>query len=199
MICNILDLETTGLSNVHDDIVQFAFITIDQDFKVIRAKNCYMYKKGMVWSDKAEAINGLSRKFLSQYEAEFEHNLCLLSTIVQRAAVVGHNVEIFDLPFIKQFLLKNGISAPRESMAYDTMKLFRNSFGKRMKLTKLTEALGITEELIQNMVQLLFHDEANAHNAMYDTVATMLCFKRAVARGLCSLKPVEGDAYELSI
>lgn len=199
MLYNIIDLETTGLSSSVNDIVQFAFITIDHNFRIIRAKNCYMYQEGMDWTAKAESIHHLSREFLKQYEDEFDYNLCILNTVTHRCNLVGHNITGFDLPFIKGFLLKNGILAPTEGMVYDTMKIYQNVYHKRIKLVKLTEMLGITEDTILRYVSLLFKDKAGAHNAMYDTVATMLCLRKAIEQGLCTLAQGNEVAYELTI
>lgn len=190
MLYTIFDLETTGFSGTSDNVCQFAAITVNQQFLPIRAQNYYFYKEGMKWSKDAEAVHGLSRQFLKQYEDQYNENLIKMYTTLQYGNLAGHNCKGFDIPFASQFLTREGLPLLRPNDCLDTMILWRPTFGKRMKLVELPKALGYTEEQILRMTKLLFKDKAGnlrPHDACYDTVATMLCLRKAAAKGLCSL------------
>lgn len=206
MLYTIFDLETTGFSGTSDAVCQFAFMTVNQDMLPVRARNYYMYKEGMSWSEEAAGVHKLTREFLKQYESEYEHNLLNMYTVLQRGNLVGHNSNGFDIPFVRQFLIREGFPPLEPGICFDTMQLWRKHFGKRMKLSNLPEALGIPESQIINLAKIMYKDNAGdlrAHNACYDVAATACCLKVAVSKGLCSLHPapvaVQGSQAPLSI
>ena len=204
MLYTIFDLETTGLNGYRDAVCQFAFITVNQKLFPVRGRNYYLYREGMPWSEEAAAVHGLSREFLSQYAPDYEVNLQRMYTVLQRGNLVGHNSTSFDIPFASQFLVREGLPALDPGVCYDTMLLWRTTFGKKMKLADLPGALGIAEEQVIRLAQLMFKDTAGdlrSHNACYDTAATLLCLRAAVTKGLCSLSPVSerGRGVTISI
>lgn len=206
MLYTIFDLETTGFSGTSDSICQFAFLTVNQNMLPVRGRNYYFYKEGMSWSEEAASVHGLTRDFLKKYEQDYEQNLLRLYTVLQRGNLVGHNSNGFDIPFAMQFLIREGFPPIRPEICYDTMQLWRQPFGKRMKLSNLPEALGIPEEQIITLAKIMFKDQAGdlrSHNACYDVAATTCCLRAAITRGLCSLHPdnesVSKAAVTLSI
>lgn len=202
MLYTIFDLETTGFNGTSDAVCQFAFITVNQNLLPVRAKNYYFYKEGMAWSEQAAAVHRLTREFLKQYESEYEHNLLRMYTVLQRGNLVGHNSNGFDIPFARQFLIREGFPVLQPEICYDTMQIWHRTFGKRMKLANLPAALGIPESQIMGLAQVMFKDNAGdlrAHNACYDVAATTCCLRAAVAKGLCSLKPVPASDQKASV
>lgn len=190
MLYTIFDVETTGFSGTADSVCQFAAITVNQNFFPVRTHNYYFYKEGMPWSDSAEAVHGLSRDFLKQYESEYNDNLIRMYTVLQHGNLAGHNCKGFDIPFVSQFLRREGLPELVVADCLDTMILWRPEFKKRMKLVDLPGALGITEEQVLNTAKILFKKypgERRPHDACYDTTATLLCLRVAAQRGLCSL------------
>lgn len=197
MLYTIFDLETTGFSGISDSVVQFSFITVNHNLLPVRARNYYFYKEGMRWSEEAAAVHGLTREFLKQYEDEYEKNLLMLYTVLQRGNLIGHNSDSFDVPFASQFLVQNGLPPLMPEICYDTMKLWHKTFGKRMKLAALPDALGINKEDIIRTSNILFKGtagEQRAHNASYDVTATMFVLREAVRRGICNLQPTTAAA-----
>lgn len=205
MLYTIFDLETTGFNGTCDSIVQFAFITVNQNMMPVRGRNYYFYKEGMSWSTSAEEVHGLSQAFLRQYEDDYEENLRKLYTVLQRGNLVGHNSNSFDIPFASQFLVREGLPPIQPGICYDTMQLWRSTFGKRMKLRDLPTALDIPESQILTLAKVMFKDTAGdlrAHNACYDVAATTCCLQRAIRKGLCSLHPASapvGKAAAITI
>lgn len=199
----VFDTETTGLSPYSADIVQFAYITCNANLLPIRGRNYYFYKEGMHWSKEAEAVHGLSQEFLSQFADSYSENLIHMYQVTHRATLVGHNSDNFDIPFVRQFLSRQGLDAPVPMQCYDTMRLWRKDYGKKPKLSALPEFLGIEEETILRMATLIFGENSGdlrAHNACYDAAATLACFQKAVAMGKCSLStaisaPVNANLY----
>lgn len=193
MLYTIFDLETTGLSGTSDSVCQFAFMTVNQNMFPVRGRNYYLYKEGMTWSEEAAAVHGLTREFLKQYADDYEQNLLHMYTVLQRGNLVGHNSNSFDIPFARQFMLREGFPIIQPEICYDTMLLWKQPFGKRMKLSALPAALDIPEERIIHLAQIVFKVHAGdlrSHNACYDVAATACCLQAAVAKGLCSLQPV---------
>lgn len=193
MLYTIFDIETTGFSGTSDSVCQLAFMTVNQNMFPVRGRNYYLYKEGMSWSEEAAAVHGLTREFLKEHADKYDENLLHIYTVLQRGNLVGHNSNGFDIPFVRQFLLREGFPLLQPEICYDTMQLWRQPFGKRMKLSNLPEALGIPEARIMALAKAIFKDNAGdlrAHNACYDVAATACCLQAAVAKGLCSLQPV---------
>jgi DNA polymerase III epsilon subunit-like protein len=199
MLYTIFDLETTGFSGTADSVCQFAFMTVNHNLLPVRARNYYFYKEGMSWSEEAAAVHGLTREFLKQHEKDYEKNLLSMYTVLQRGNLVGHNSNQFDIPFARQFLIREGFPPLQPEICYDTMQLWKRHFGKRMKLSNLPAELGIKESQIHNLASIMFKDAAGdlrSHNACYDVAATACCLRVAVAKGLCSLQPVPATAQK---
>lgn len=190
MLYTIFDLETTGFSGLSDEVCQFACITVNQNCSPVSAHNFYFYREGMQWSEQAEAVHGLTREFLKQYEEDYEKNLLRMYTLLQRGNLIGHNSNGFDIPFASQYLSRQGFPTLQPNICYDTMLLWKNRFKKRMKLSNLPKELGIPESRIELLSRALFKDKAGdlrSHNACYDVAATALCLRAAIMEGLCSL------------
>jgi len=188
----VFDLETTGLNPSSAAVVQFAYITVNQNMLPIRGRNYYLYKEGMPWSEEAEAVHGLSQDFLRRYADQYDANLIHMYQVLQRANLIGHNSDGFDIPFASQFLAREGMPVLTPGFCFDTMKIWQGPFKKKMKLAALPGELGIPEESIITLAKLLFKDTAGdlrAHNSCYDVAATLCCMREALRQGLVSVAP----------
>lgn len=173
----VFDLETTGLSTINDDVIQFAYATFNDNNLLIAADVLYFYYEGMSWSEEAYNVHQISKSFLKQYEDKFEENIIKMWTVLSGANVIGHNVEKFDCPFATNWLAKFGLTGLRFGVIQDTMKAFKPMFnGHGVKLTKLCDTCMINPEAIRQMSSVWFPEENNlqAHNACYDVTATAM-------------------------
>lgn len=188
----VFDVETTGLSTTSCDIVQFAYIMFDSNNMFVKAENLYYYYEGMSWSDEAEAVHGLSREFLKQYEDQFRANLLKMYSVLNRCNVVGHNAVKFDCPFVKNWLSRFGLSEFQFGIQQDTMTAFKPITKRsRIKLTALSELMGVKPEFVKQFADDWFKADvaSGAHDATYDVTATALLTLRGIAKNLISFKP----------
>ncbi len=171
----VFDLETTGLSSMSHDIIQFAYISYTDDCMPIRAESLYFYYPGMSWTEEAYAVHQIPLDFLKQYADKFEENMIKMYAVLNRGNVCGHNAKAFDCVFAKNWLSRMGISKLEYRCIQDTMTAFKPITKRsKIKLIKLAELLGVTDEITARVAQSLFHDDiANqAHNAAFDTTRT---------------------------
>ncbi len=113
MLYTILDIETTGLmqfdSNAEliPDLLEVAYILVDSStLRIIKGGTLYFYQHHFDIENDAQMIHKLDRKFLMQFEDQFEENLIALAALTTNAVIMGKNSKKFDIPFIKHFLEK---------------------------------------------------------------------------------------------
>ena len=192
MLFTAFDIETTGFSGTFDSVIQFAYVTVDSRMQPIRSGNLYLYDDKMTWSLEAERVHGLSKAFLREHAGDYDKTLCLMYSLLHRGNLIGHNIKRFDVPFVSEFLSERGSGKVIPFCNFDTMQIWRTVFGKQMKLVELPGKIGISEYDIISLTENLFGDKAGElrpHDACYDTVASLLCLKEAVGRGMCTLVP----------
>ena len=79
----VFDLETTGLSSMQNDIIQFSYIMFDSNNMFVRADNLYFYYEGMSWSQEvADISHGISLDFLKTQADKFKENVIVSSRCV---------------------------------------------------------------------------------------------------------------------
>ena len=72
----VFDLETTGLSSMQNDIIQFSYIMFDSNNMFVRADNLYFYYEGMSWNQEvADISHGISLGFLKTQADKFKENV----------------------------------------------------------------------------------------------------------------------------
>lgn len=129
-----LDAETSGLAFGSIDpstgfqSVSWGFVVADTEFNPIDKLYVEIKWNGeSEWSEKAEAIHGLSKKYLAkngltEEEAAVEIAEFLLKHFHPDDSIVclGHNVRNFDIPFLVALLGKFGLSFKFAHRAIDT-------------------------------------------------------------------------------
>ena len=140
----VFDLETTGLSSMQNDIIQFSYIMFDSNNMFVRADNLYFYYEGMSWNQEvADISHGISLDFLKTQADKFKENVIKMYTVLNHANVCGHNSNSFDCPFVKNWLKRMGLSDFEFGIQQDTMLAFRPYTKRaRIKLTKLAAMWG---------------------------------------------------------
>lgn len=203
----VFDIETTGLSSFHNEIIQFAYVMFDSNNNFVKAENLYFYREGMHWDQAlADRIHHFSLSFLKQYEDKFEENLLKMYTVLNRANVCGYNSNSFDCPFVKNWLSKFGLNDFEFGVKQDAMIGLRPiSKRARCKLTKMIELFELSDDSVAGVASLWFDSAQrhSAHDAVYDTTATALLTLEGLRRGYMSFdinvsapSTVEADAFD---
>ena len=174
----VFDLETTGLSSMEDDIIQFSYIMFDSNNMFVRAENLYFYYEGMSWNQEVANIShGISLDFLKTQAGDFKKNVIKMYTVLNHANVCGHNSNSFDCPFVKNWLKRMGLSDFEFGIQQDTMLAFRPYTKRaRIKLTKLAAMCGLSDAEIDYATKLWFGitKSTQSHDARFDTTMTAL-------------------------
>ena len=112
----VFDIETTGLDKSKDFIIQFAGIKLDTNTnKIIAEKNFYIKPAGQYnISLSAYYKHGISAKFLED-KPYFKDVANEIVEFFKDSAILTYNGMSFDIPFLKNELMRVGID-------YDFMK-----------------------------------------------------------------------------
>lgn len=157
-----LDLETTGLDPDYDEILQLAIVDgrgktiLDQYFKPQNAES---------WPD-AQEVNGISPSKVKD-KPRFSDKLQVIQRLINEADLILVYNAKFDLPF----LTKAGVRLRPSTLVFDVMVEYapvadwwrrdKDDFGW-VKLESCALHYG--------------HVLSRAHNALYDSLATLQCF-----------------------
>ena len=183
MIFTTVDIETTGFNKQNNDIIQFAYMRTDEFGNFYGGETLFFYYPGTErsWSAEAEAVHGIPLSELRKHKDEFMTNCKKMWVVIYLSNAVTFNGDGFDLPFIKTWLERLGFPRPLEDKSFDVMKIYK-SRGKGGKLTKLTESMGLTTDVVRAVTEEYFGTGDQAHTAHYDSVATWLLLRYAIAQ-----------------
>lgn len=199
----VLDLETTGLSSMKDDIIQCSYIMFDSNNMFVKSETLYFYYEGMSWNQEvANKTHQISLDFLKTQADKFKENVIKLYSVLNRANVIGHNAISFDFPFVKNWLQRQGLVDFEFGIQQDTMIAFRPITKRsRIKLTVLGDMFGITPEQINYAKNLWFgEDEAvHAHDARYDVALTALLTMNGLNKKLITFETITMASADLSV
>lgn len=186
----VFDVETTGLNQHKDDIIQFAYVTFHRG-RVVKSDVLYFYYEGMTWSEEAYNIHHIPLEFLKQHEKEFYPNLIKMFTVLGGANVGGFNNIIFDCPFAQLWLSRMGLPNLEYREVQDVMVAYRPVMHKpRFSLIALTEHMNVKPSDVKRTAKLWFKEKAGdqAHDASYDTTATAIFVLQGIAKGLIDFR-----------
>jgi DNA polymerase III epsilon subunit family exonuclease len=158
----IIDLETTGLSNTDDEIVEIAIILMDHQTYEITGEYQTLVKpvrKG----NEAERFNFITRDMLVNAPT-FDQIAPTIMTLLSGRKLVGHNILGFDLGFLNNALKKHQYSISKQA-CIDTLQLFREfePYHENHKLVTIAKNHGLST--------------TGAHEAMFDTKMTADIFR----------------------
>lgn len=197
----VFDLESTGLSATSNDIIEFAYIMFDSNNMFVKSETLYFYYDGMSWSEEAYQVHRIPLDFLKQFKDQFKENCIKMYSILNRANVCGHNALRFDCPFVKTWLMRQGIKGLEFGVIQDTMTAFKPITHKsQIKLSKLLGVMGISDEEIRALMPIWFNgaEATRAHEASYDVVGTALLALRGIERNLIAFEPLVKLNTEIS-
>lgn len=192
MIYTCMDIETTGLNAAVDDLLSVGWLRFNEDFKVLSNGVLYFYQPDFkVEKYPACDIHKLTRDFLREYEGDFATNYKKLFTLFHRSNMIGKNSNGFDIPFIKEFLLRHCRKAYND-LQPEVLKTFdvqvyvapiyqkRNNTTKKGTLTQYAQMYGITDDNIREVMNNLptkVSENQHYHGALWDAVVTYLVMK----------------------
>lgn len=189
MIYTVFDLETTGLYDFNKiDVIQCAYIRLNNDFQPIRSECMFYYYEGMDWSQDAENVHHISQDFLRGHKDEFFDNLKRMYINLNNSFFITFNGDKYDIPLATRWLNRMSSLNIESLGSYDVMKIYGKVYGRNPSLIKACEKEGITPEIIQIIQNQLFGVASGSHDSTYDTVATYLLFKKAIADGKIVLR-----------
>ncbi len=108
---------------------------------------------------KAQAVHGISLEELAAEPLLADHAGKIAAYMGACSALVAHNGEAFDLPFIRHEFGSYGVKLPEIPLVDTLFSLWATEDGKRPRLEELAFSLGFT------------YDRDKAHSALYDTRA----------------------------
>lgn len=206
MLFTYFDVETSGL-RVGCDVLSFSYILGTEDMNVKRAETLYFWKEGLTqWSQEAYEVNGLTKEFLREHEADYEKNLKKMYLVLSYGDLVGFNsghinkdgvIVGFDFPIIKDFLERNGMYTPKVLGFYDVMQIGQVVYKQRLKLQTMFDKIGCAREIADAMMSIYFKRQAGAHDAAYDTVCTSMIFQKLCEEGY--IRPGEKATANLMV
>lgn len=93
----VFDLETTGLSNTQNEIIEFSFLTYE-DSKLVDTFTSLVRPKELI-SEKITSITGITNEMVKD-SPKIEEFIDKIATLIDKQIVVGHNVR-FDIGFLR--------------------------------------------------------------------------------------------------
>ena len=152
------DLETTGFNPKSQRIVQFALVGCDANGHSIQIDE--LVNPRMRIPPETTHVHGIRDEDVRN-APEFKECVDEISTMMEGAVIVGHNIDRFDWPFLQAEFLRAGQPMPQPLVILDTLKIARRlKIPPSHKLGILCERFGISLE--------------NAHTAGADAAATLL-------------------------
>lgn len=134
----VLDLETTGLDNLSDEIVEISAVRVRKG-KITETYNQYVFPNIRMSAD-AQTINHITDEMLADKPFIFEVIPDLLE-FIGSDIIVAHNA-VFDFGFIAQACMRNRFKIPKKW--FDSMDLKEVWPGlKSKKLQAFLDAAGI--------------------------------------------------------
>jgi len=156
------DLETTGFSSKQHRIVQYALVGCDVDGSSIHLEE--LVNPQMKIPMETTRVHGIHNSDVEGV-APFREFIAEISTAMEGAVIVGHNVERFDWPFLRSEFLRAGQPMPKPLAILDTLKIARKlKIPPSHNLGALCHRFGISLEA--------------AHTAGADAAATLLLLHR---------------------
>ena len=159
-----LDIETTGVDKLKDEIVQLSII--NGNGKVLF--NSYIKPTNHTEWPETEAVHGISPEMVTNNPTMMDVLPAINAILANAELVVGYNSDKFDIPFLKN----KGVVFPTNVTTSDVMLVFApiygdwNDYHKSYRWQKLTTCAKY------------YGYEFKAHDSLEDVRATLYCFYR---------------------
>ena len=123
MIITAFDLETTGTDRQKDRIIEIGLALYSTGQKRILESACFLVDpEGVAVTEEITGITGLYQNAVEKFGYSEESALDSFCDFYNKAdAVIGHNINRFDLPFINNAMSRMGYDVITPKLAIDTM------------------------------------------------------------------------------
>ena len=148
----VLDLETTGLREKLDEIIEIGVLKVS-DGKVVDMFQSLVKNKRQL-SHPIEKITGITQAMLHQSGRQMEEIIGDVKAFIGNHCIVGHNIS-FDMRFLNHTLEKAGVMK-LDNLQYDTMRMYaEKTTGANMRksLVDIVNDLGISEKPCHRSMQ----------------------------------------------
>ena len=148
----VLDLETTGLCEKIDEIIEIGMLKVS-DGKVVDTFQSLVKNKRQL-SRPIEKITGITQAMLHQSGRPMEEIIGDVKAFIGNHCIVGHNIS-FDMGFLNHAIAKVGIRK-LDNLQYDTMRMYAEKTtgtNLRKSLVDMVKALGISEKPCHRSIQ----------------------------------------------
>ena len=151
----VFDLETTGLQITKDRIVQIAILKVFPDGTTEEFSR--LVNPEMVIAEESTAIHGVSNEMVKN-EPTFANLAPEILSFIGNADLAGYNSNKFDIPVLSEELLRTGNDFDLSNRRFVDVQNIFHKMEQRTLAAAYQFYCGKTIE--------------NAHNAIYDTLAT---------------------------
>ena len=161
----VFDLETTGMSPVHNRIIEIGAVRLEHDGSMTTFQT--LIHPETTIPNQITRLTGISNEMVANAPTFSEAGQDFLD-FIQGSRLVAHNAR-FDLSFLMESLGRTPGLPLWENGAYDTLMLSRRAFPglPSYSLKSLRQAFQLGEMV-----------DGNAHRALYDAEITMELFFR---------------------
>jgi DNA polymerase III epsilon subunit family exonuclease len=158
----VLDFETTGLSPLNNRIIEVCAVKLGPDYETVEEFYSLIRFDGDLPKIITE-ITGIVKKDLDEKGREASEVFREFHGFIADRVLIGHNIDAFDLPFLRAELNRTGLDALNQT--FDTLLASRQVFRfYGYSLDKMARHLGI--------------DHGRLHNARSDVAVTVELYKR---------------------
>lgn len=149
-----IDLETTGLSLIYDEIIEFAAVTVRKGLKIDEESFLISAKKPI--SPEITELTGISKEEHAKRQIPLSEALPRIERILEGAVIVAHNSR-FDMGFLHEVFRRHK-KTPLQNAVIDTLHFAYITLKetKTYRLGRVARSLGI------------YYDRKRAHRALYD-------------------------------
>ena len=176
----VIDVETTGLSSMKDNLLEVAAIKFEDWTPVEKFQT--LLNPGRHIPDDASEVNNITDDMVAS-SPTFSQIVNCLSSFIGKSNIVGHN-----LPFDLKFLYRHGYNFTEEKRRYyDTCEIAKKTLKKpKMKWDKEWGEYVVNDNYDYDVEDYKLttlcdyyriRDNSSAHRALSDALATGLLFK----------------------
>ncbi len=158
------DLETTGLSSNHHRIIQYALVGCSEGGDSIYVEELVNPQRSIPLE--STRVHGFTDEDVTD-KSHFSEHVDRIDELIEGAVIVGHNVNRFDWPFMRDEYMRVGRMMPTPRAIIDTLVVARRlKLPRRHTLGDMCTRYGVELE--------------RAHTAGADAAATLLLLWRII-------------------
>ena len=165
----VLDLETSGLREKVDEIIEIGMLKVSNGSIVDSFQTLLKNKKPL--PPPIEKLTGITQEMLNQSGRQLGDIIPQIKMFIGNHCIVGHNI-VFDMKFLNTALERNGVEKIINAQ-YDTMKICADKVKR-----------GGSRKSLADVVNVLEIEDKPCHRAINDCRAVMAVYEKLRA-GRC--------------